>query len=252
MHGKQIPDIKVVESMAASSSSNSRRSRWFHIALRVLAIVFAAATVLYTWFWMVAAQFEQPPAVELGLDFTYQPSQRADVVTNVSAGSPAERSGLRVGDQIVAFDGRRIEDAADQARVWKLHNPGDSIRLTILRPGQTAPLDLAGVFQRNSTLGGALGSLQQAAGQLVRESLVLAFAAVGLVILLLRPQDRNVWLLACFFAGIISSVGLPGDYRTAPALLRPWIEAYNGIFLGVIGASFYFLCAVFPDRKNVV
>jgi hypothetical protein len=34
--------------MAASSSSHSRRSRWLHIALRALAIVFAAATVLYT------------------------------------------------------------------------------------------------------------------------------------------------------------------------------------------------------------
>ena len=83
MHGKQIPDIKVVESMAASSASHSRGSRWLHLALRVLAIVFAAATVLYTYFWMVAFRSEQPPAVELGLDFPYQPSQHANVVTNV-------------------------------------------------------------------------------------------------------------------------------------------------------------------------
>ena len=33
VRGKRIPDIKVVESMAASSSSNSRGSRWLHIAL---------------------------------------------------------------------------------------------------------------------------------------------------------------------------------------------------------------------------
>src|ERR1035437_6388826 len=114
MHGKPIPDIKVVESMAASSPSNSRGSRWSHIALRVLAIVFAAATLLYTYFWMVAVRFEQPPAVELGLDFPYQPSRHANVVTDVKTGSPAERAGLRAGDQVVAFDGRRVEDAADQ------------------------------------------------------------------------------------------------------------------------------------------
>jgi sigma-B regulation protein RsbU (phosphoserine phosphatase) len=237
--------------MAASSSSNSRGSRWSHIALRVLAIAFAAATVLYTWFWMAALRLEEPPAVELGLDFPYQSSQHANVVTNVKSGGPAERAGLRAGDQVVAFDGRRVEDAADQARVWKRHEPGDSIRLTILRPGQTAPLELTGVFRRNSELAATPGTLQGAVRQFLRNSLPLTFAGVGLIILLLRPQDRNVWLLACFFAGIISSVGLPGDLRSAPALLRPWIEAYNAIFLSAIGASFYCLCAVFPARSPI-
>ena len=235
----------------AASSSNSRGSRWLHIALRVLAIAFAAATMLYTWFWMVAARFEQPPAVELGLDFPYQPSQNANVVTNVKPGSPAERAGLRAGDQVVAFDGRRTESLEDQVRVWNLHRPGDSVRLTILRPGESGALEFTGVFRRNSDVAATSGSLQGAAGRLLRNSLPLAFAAVGLVILLLRPQDRNVWLLACFFAGIIASAGRPGDFRTAPALLRPWMEAYNGIFLSFIGASFYFLCALFPARSPI-
>ena len=109
--------------MAASSSFHSRGSRWSHFALRVLAIVFATVTVLYTYFWMVAFQRERPIAVELGLDFPYQASQRANVVTKVYPGNPAESAGLRVGDQIVAFDGRRIEGPDDQDRVWKLHDP---------------------------------------------------------------------------------------------------------------------------------
>ena len=221
------------------------------MALRVLAVVFAAATVLYTCFWMVAFQLDKPTTVELGLDFPYQPSQRANVVTNVYPGSPAEAAGLRVGDQIVAFDGRRIEDAADQERVWKLHDPGDSVRLTVLRPGQTNPVELIGVFRRNPDLSATAGSLQGIADRLLRKSLPLAFAAVGLVILLLRPQDRNVWLLACFFAGIISSASFPSDFKTVPAPLRPWMEIYSGIFLGAIGASFYFLCAVFPARSPI-
>ena len=237
--------------MAASSASNSRGSRGFHIALRVLAIVFAAATVLYTWFWMVAFQLDKPTTVELGLDCPYQPTQHANVVTNVYAGSPAERAGLRAGDQIIAFDGRPIEDAADQERVWELHEPGDSVRLTVLRPGESIPLELTGVFRRNSEMGATPGSLQEAAGRLLENSGPLAFAAVGLVILLLRPQDRNVWLLACFFAGVISAFGFRGDYQTVPAPLRPWVELYGGIFLGAIGASFYFLCAVFPARSPI-
>ena len=158
---------------------------------------------------------------------------------------------MRVGDQVVAFDGRRVESQADQGRVWKSHAAGDSVRLTVLRPGQTAPLELTGVFRRNSDLAGTAGSLQEAADRLLRTSLLLAFAAVGLVILLLRPEDRNVWLLACFFAGIISAPGFPDDFQTVPAALRPWVEAYKGIFLGTLGASFYFLCAVFPARSPI-
>jgi len=237
--------------MAASSSSHSHGSRWSHIALRVLAIVFAAATVLYTYFWMVAFQLEKPTTVELGLDFPYQPSQHANVVTNVYPGSPAEVAGLRVGDQIVAFDGRPVEDAADQDRVWKLHEPGDSVRLTVLRPGQAAPLELTGVFRRNSELYGNPGSLPGAAGRLLENSLPPVCAAVGLVILLLRPQDRNVWLLACFFASFVSAFGFRGDYQTVPAPLRLWVELYGAVFLGAIGASFYFLCAVFPARSPI-
>jgi sigma-B regulation protein RsbU (phosphoserine phosphatase) len=220
--------------------------RWSAIALRALAVVFAAATVLYTYCWMVAIQFEEPPAVELGFDCPYLPLQRANLVARVYSGGPAERAGLRAGDQIVAFDGRRIENEQDQVRVWKLHVPGDSVRLSILRPGESASLDLTGVFRRNSEL-----APTDAAAQLLRSSLLLAFAAVGLVILLLRPEDRNVWVLACFFAGVIASIGKPAGFQTAPAALRPWVELYSGIFAGAIGASFYFLCAVFPARSPI-
>jgi len=120
-----------------------------------------------------------------------------------------------------------------------------------VRPGESAPLELTGVFRRNSELGATPGSLQDAVGKLLENSLPLAFAAVGLVILLLRPQDRNVWLLACFFAGVISAFGFRDDYRTVPAPLRTSVELYSGIFLGLIGASFYFLCAVFPARSPI-
>jgi sigma-B regulation protein RsbU (phosphoserine phosphatase) len=221
------------------------------IALRALAIVFAGATVLYTYFWMAAERLQQPAAVELGLDFPYQPSQRANVVTRVYPGSPAERAGLKVEDQVVAFDGRRVESGTDQDSVWKLHAPGDSVRLSVLRPGQSAPLELTGVFRRNPDLVGTYGGLRVAADRLLRTSMLLAFAAVGLTILLLRPEDRNVWLLACFFAGVIASVGNPVGFQTAPAPLRPLMELYSGIFAGTIGASFYFLCAVFPARSPI-
>ena len=235
--------------MEAPSRSN-RGARWLHIALLAAAPVFAAATVVYVWQWLAAVQLDRPAPVELGINCPYQPAQRAFVVTSVMPGSPAERAGLRAGDAMVAFDGRHVETAQDQDKAWNQHQPGDSVRLTVVRPGQDAPLELTGVFRRSSealardTLGGAVNRLAQ-------NSFPLAFAAVGLVILFWRPGDRNVWLLACFFAGIIAAPSFPNNYQTAPAPLRPWLEAYNGFFLGMAGASFYYLCAVFPARSPV-
>jgi len=220
------------------------------MVLLAAAAVFAAATLLYLWQWLAAVQLDRPTAVELGLDFPYQPAQRAFVVTNVTPGSPAERAGIAAGDKVVAFDGRRVETARDQNRVWMSHVPGDSVRLTILRPGQPAPLEFTGVFRRSSEPL-ARGTLRGAVNRLSRNSFPLAFAAVGLVILFWRPGDRNVWLLACFFAGVIATSGFPNGYQTAPAPLRPWLEAYNGFFMGMMGAWFYCLCAVFPARSPI-
>jgi len=219
------------------------------IALRALAIVFAAATVLYTYFGLESRWLDRAVAVELGLDYPYQSAPRAFVVTEIRPGSPAEKAGLRVGDHVIAFDGLRVAGRLDQRRAYQHRAPGDSIRLTVLRPGQTAPLELTGIFRANSEADVTPGSLQDAAGALVQSSLPLAFAAVGLIILLLRPEDRNVWLLASFFAGIIAVSGFPNDFDTVPQTLRAWMEVYKGIFWGMIGASFYFLCAVFPARS---
>ena len=236
--------------MAASFTPRTVGSRWFHAASLAAATVFAAATVLYTYSWTVAVRLDRPAAVELGLDFPYQASEQANVVTNVRPDSPAQRAGLRAGDKVVAFDGRRVQNAGDQARVWNSHEPGDSVGLTVIRPGQTAPLELTGIFRRNSDFV-APGTLRGAAGRFFQNSFPLAFATVGLVILFWRPQDRNVWLLAFFFAGIAAAPGFPDSYQTAPAPLQPWLEGYNGLFLGMAGASFYWLCAVFPARSPI-
>ena len=120
----------------------------------------------------------------------------------------------------------------------------------MVRPGQPAPLELTGVFRRELGARGE-GALGGAVNRVAQNSFPLAFATVGLVILLWRPEDRNVWLLACFFAGIIAAPAFPNSYQTAPAPLRPWLEEYNGFFLGMAGASFYCLCAVFPARSPI-
>src|SRR5262249_53379214 len=57
------------------------------------------------------------------------------IVTNVAAGSAAEKAGIKPGDVIVAVDGRRIVSAGQlRARVG-LARPGASVNIELLRNG---------------------------------------------------------------------------------------------------------------------
>ena len=230
------------------ASSINRRLPWLsHNALLVLAIVFAAATILYTYYWMVAVRLDNPP-VALGLEIPYQSSEKVLLVTRVNPGSPAERAGIQVGDKILAFDGEPIQDSQTQSKVWMRHRPGDSVRLTVQRPGRPGRIELTGVFRRSSQ------ALEGPAGVYAREfrnSLPVAFVIVGLTLLFLRPADRNLWLQALFFAGLISASAFPAGFGVVPGFLQPLLVAYQGLFLGLFGGSFYFLCAVFPTQSPI-
>jgi putative serine protease PepD len=78
----------------------------------------------------------------LGVRGTAPTGSRAGVVlTNVVAGSPAAQAGLEVGDQVVAIDGVRVANMSSLSARVQLHQPGDTITLTIERDDQQ--LDVA-------------------------------------------------------------------------------------------------------------
>jgi len=47
--------------------------------------------------------------------------------------SPAEKSGLKAGDIIIALDGEKIDDLKTYSDLLKKHNPGDIVKITVLR-----------------------------------------------------------------------------------------------------------------------
>jgi putative serine protease PepD len=65
------------------------------------------------------------------------------VVASVMAGSPAAKAGFKAGDVITAIDGVRIPDADSAITAIRAdHRPGDVVKVTLRRGGQTATLSV--------------------------------------------------------------------------------------------------------------
>jgi serine protease Do len=62
------------------------------------------------------------------------------VITDVAAGLPAAKAGMRVGDIVRAVDGRPIDTFEQLADIISFKTPGDRLALTIERAGETLEL----------------------------------------------------------------------------------------------------------------
>jgi serine protease Do len=62
--------------------------------------------------------------------------RRGALVMGVERGSPAARAGLRVGDQVLAVNGERVETANALVRGVAAIPPGQTARLSVLREGR--------------------------------------------------------------------------------------------------------------------
>lgn len=213
--------------------------------LAALALVLAVGTLGYTVLLMAATRPARQPGVELGFDYSYRPADRTHLVTSVRTGSPAKRAGLLPGDRIVAINGQPHEDETYLSRAWMQHQPGDTIRLTIERPGNSSPLILTGVFSQRRQGG------QQQMAERIRFFFPVPFVLVGLAALFLHLEDRNVWLLALLFASLGASAGTPKGFGNIAPALRPVGTAYQAVLISVVGPLLYFFFATFPARAPV-
>jgi sigma-B regulation protein RsbU (phosphoserine phosphatase) len=213
--------------------------------LLVLALVFAASTALYSALWIYAQRRQSP--VQLGFDTEYVAAQHSQLVKNVNKDSPAERSGLRAGDQILKVDGDALENSYSMSDIWSRHRPGDTVELTIQRPGSLAPLLIKAVFRAPPS---PEGRLSEHLGRDIINTFPLAFLVVGLTVLFLRLDDPRAWLLALMFAGAIAVPNFSNWGALGPSL-RKFAMADRAIFNGFNPALFYLFFAVFPARSPI-
>jgi phosphoserine phosphatase RsbU/P len=211
----------------------------------VLAGLFAVATTVYAGTWMYGVRL-QPPAY-LGISF--EPDPGADdrssiLVSFVKPGSPAERSGLRSGDRILRLDGRPVGTRRLLRDAMAASPPGTPVELEIQRGETRVSLHVA--LEPAPAEPSALS--RRVVDELLRSYPIL-FLVVGLGVLILRPEDRDAWLLALVFGGFIAAAPFIGFEDLLPPPLARLGLLYKFIMNGISPALFLFFFSVFPERS---
>ena len=95
--------------------------------------------VLQAFLGISSAPLTPETAAQLGIDA--DGGVLGAVVLDVSAESAAEAAGLRVGDLITAIDGELVESPDAVGDAISGSDPGDTIRVTIVRDGSETSID---------------------------------------------------------------------------------------------------------------
>jgi serine protease Do len=81
----------------------------------------------------------QPVTPELAKSFG-RTETTGVLVASVSDGSPAERAGIKTGDIITEYDGRKVDRANDLPRAVAATPVGQNVKLTVVRDGKPVTL----------------------------------------------------------------------------------------------------------------
>jgi phosphoserine phosphatase RsbU/P len=201
--------------------------------LLAVAILFGAVTTAYSIAWMIHIHH----VVGLGTDVRWVASHEAEV-RDVESGSPAWQIGLRSGDRIMAVNGEKLDNPSPFYgypfyKAVMLGHEGDVVQLSVLRPGEMGELTLRTTLIAYSSPSGLRGLALHA-----MNFYPLFFLVVGMLVLGLRLEDRNAWLLALLFAGFIGGApllegsisphlrGLAASYKMTVGTLAPGVFCY--------------------------
>jgi len=129
------------------------------------------------------------------------------LLSDVRAGGPAERAGIRGGDRVISIAGTRIENLYDMSYSLQDHRPGQTVEVTVMRGDETITF--------RATLGDR--------GQMGQAGPMIAQASASAV-----PQDSLHGAAGAATAAIDSFyVGRPGAaFQVAAG--KPFATAFDG------------------------
>ena len=106
-------------------------------ARRVMEQIIETGSVTRGWFGVDVGDITPELAESLGLKGT-----RGAIVGAIERGSPAEKSGIKLGDVIVAIDGREVRDVSAALNAIAEVPPGKSIPVKVMRRSGEVTLDV--------------------------------------------------------------------------------------------------------------
>jgi serine protease Do len=91
--------------------------------------------------------------------FFHLNSASGALVSQVEAGSPAAKAGLKVGDVITELDGKKMENSGQLQAAISSHRPGDKVTLGLFRDGKTTStaITLESINKRGEEASAAAG-----------------------------------------------------------------------------------------------
>lgn len=212
-------------------------------ALRVLAVLFALATIAYSAIWMYYIRLH--PKVSLGIEPKAEIASRLTVL-RVFPGGTSEAAGILPGDEILAVNGAPTTSIS-MPRAFCEGNPGDVVSLLVKRPGNGSPFTLQATL-KPATERQPL-TWAQAAALKVLMYFPVVFLIVGLAVLWLRLDNSSAWLLALMFAGFIAAAPLAFAAAVMPTWLIRFAFPYHIALRGLFPAIFYYFFATFPTAS---
>jgi serine protease DegQ len=107
------------------------------LAKRVMEQIIETGSVTRGWFGVDVADISPELAESLGLKGT-----RGAIVGAIERGSPAEKGGIRLGDVIVAINGKVVPDVSSALNAIAEMPPGRSVPVRVVRRNQEVTVDV--------------------------------------------------------------------------------------------------------------
>jgi len=154
-----------------------------------------------------------------------------------------ENSSLRIGDEIISFNGQPLENNDDLIRAAKSRPVGDSYTVEIKRGGELSEVQL---FTQPLSLG------QRFLHYLFTIILPASFFLAALLVFLLKPNDKLTLLMALMFCLLLFHLSLIQPPDEGLPLFFIAMRALKTFLIFLFLPTFFHFFLIFPERPGFV